>query len=587
MPSMASVMPEGGPIDGSLPSDEESGFGSRISLLWLVPVLRRGGKEILTPERLPRLPSRHDAAQLDDIAHDLLASRKGKLGKVVWDRCRFKYSCCIVLACFWGALSSVGKPLLVKIVVNAVQKAEFKGSLIAIGLFFAANIIDVMLQTWTQLLADDLATEIFSWMSSMIMKKSQRLAPAQGGNEVGLISDMNRNLPTAGFMGLMPGVIVSLIGGLVMLVLLIGWQGAVGWVLMLMLGYISVALSAKSQKFAKGHLEAADSRLKITRQMIEGIKAVKFLCWEQSFLDAIDKARRHECMWIRMFRTAMVVATTIGRTSILLAAAGCFAILASTVDELSSEDVFSALAVFLGLRMPMLTLPWSIMMIVQLRINLSRIQAYLHLPEATPLEQISSTDISKDPSLKNTLVVFKGASFRWPGSDAACLRNLTFTLNKGRMVAVVGAVGSSKSSLLTAILGGMEHLISLSMEHDSRADGGGGGGSALIAAGALDTLSYVPQKSIVVSGTVLENIVMSHPMDRPHLDFVFAATCMQHDLTLLPHGENTDIGERGVTLSGGQRARLAIARALYARPKVLVFDDPLAAVCVCDVLLCM
>jgi ABC-type lipoprotein export system ATPase subunit len=136
----------------------------------------------------------------------------------------------------------------------------------------------------------------------------------------------------------------------------------------------------------------------------------------------------------------------------------------------------------------------------------------------------------------------------------------SLTVQAGEVVAVVGQVGSGKTCLLQTILGGGPTVV---MGYR---------------AAALSSVGLIEQESLVISGTISDNIMMGRPLNKEALSWAIDAACMKSDLDILPHGLDTVVGERGTTLSGGQQQRLSVARALYGRPNLLVADDPLAAV---------
>ncbi|KAL7550859.1 hypothetical protein ACHAWF_014062 [Thalassiosira exigua] len=153
------------------------------------------------------------------------------------------------------------------------------------------------------------------------------------------------------------------------------------------------------------------------------------------------------------------------------------------------------------------------------------------------------------------------------------LRNVSCTIERGSLVAVVGTVGSGKSSFLSAILGEMEAVggskvhIPLSVGETSSPSSDG------------NANSYCSQSPWVVNDTLRGNILFGRPFDEERYEKVVKACALVDDLAVLPAGDMTEIGERGINLSGGQKARVALARAVYSpSSRLLLLDDPLSAV---------
>lgn len=149
------------------------------------------------------------------------------------------------------------------------------------------------------------------------------------------------------------------------------------------------------------------------------------------------------------------------------------------------------------------------------------------------------------------------------------LRDISCSIERGSLVAIVGAVGSGKSSFLSAILGEMESI---------------GGAKVFIPPKAgqspgLNLVSYCSQSPWVVNDTLQGNILFGRPFNKARYDKVVEACALADDLTVLPAGDQTEIGERGINLSGGQKARVSLARAMYSQEtQLLLLDDPLSAV---------
>ncbi len=181
-------------------------------------------------------------------------------------------------------------------------------------------------------------------------------------------------------------------------------------------------------------------------------------------------------------------------------------------------------------------------------------------PNATPLPRIVGR------------VVFDDVHFRYPGSDREILRGVSFVAEPGQTVAILGATGSGKSTLVTLlprfydVTGG-----SVSIDgHDVR---------TVTLASLRSQIGIVLQDALLFSGTVRDNIAYGRP-EATDEEVRAAARAAQAEeyLLKLPRGYDTVVGERGIGLSGGQRQRIAIARALLIDPRLLILDDSTSAV---------
>jgi ATP-binding cassette, subfamily C (CFTR/MRP), member 1 len=157
---------------------------------------------------------------------------------------------------------------------------------------------------------------------------------------------------------------------------------------------------------------------------------------------------------------------------------------------------------------------------------------------------------------ENPLLIENG-TFSW-GGETSVLKNINLQVEKSKCVAVVGTVGSGKSSLLSALLGEMDKI-----------------------SGRVNTvgkIAYVPQQAWIQNATLQDNILFGRTMDRKKYDQVIQACALKPDLEILPGGDQTEIGEKGINLSGGQKQRVSLARAVYNDAEIYFLDDPLSAV---------
>lgn len=175
-------------------------------------------------------------------------------------------------------------------------------------------------------------------------------------------------------------------------------------------------------------------------------------------------------------------------------------------------------------------------------------------------DSLMRTDSISDPKRKRRKgIIMKNATAKWqPNAAENTLTNLNLKVTPGRLVAVIGPVGSGKSSLLQTILKELP-LISGSVDING-------------------IISYASQEPWLFTGTVRQNILFGRPMNKERYKTVIHKCALARDFKLFPHGDRTLVGERGISLSGGQRARINLARAVYKKADIYLLDDPLSAV---------
>lgn len=236
-----------------------------------------------------------------------------------------------------------------------------------------------------------------------------------------------------------------------------------------------------------------------------------------------------------------------------------FAVYVSISDHpLTSEIAFVGIALFGLLQFPLNVFPNVITSTIEASVSLYRIENYLSAQELNP-NAVTRLDYREDPEYnENTpLVEIKDGEFSWTG-EASVLKDVNLKVKKGQLTAVVGRVGSGKSSLVSALLGETEKVK----------------GEVVL----RGSVAYVPQQPWVMNATLRDNILFGHRWDAEFYDRVLEACSLKSDIAILSGGDMTEIGERGINLSGGQKARVSLARAIYSRADIYLLDDPLSAV---------
>lgn len=194
-------------------------------------------------------------------------------------------------------------------------------------------------------------------------------------------------------------------------------------------------------------------------------------------------------------------------------------------------------------------MPLGINFIMIAYVSIKRLDKFMNSKEIDP------NNVTNNPS-QNSLQIQNG-NFSWEGEEKI-LKNINMAIKKGSLSAVVGPVGSGKSSLISAFLGEMEKLTG-SVNVDGR-------------------IAYVPQQAWIQNATLQDNILFGRPLNKKLYEKVLHSCALTADLAMLPGGDQTEIGEKGINLSGGQKQRISLARAVYSGAEIYIFDDPLSAV---------
>lgn len=194
--------------------------------------------------------------------------------------------------------------------------------------------------------------------------------------------------------------------------------------------------------------------------------------------------------------------------------------------------------------------------IVEASVAVGRLTAYLTAEEIQPHAVTVKPPVER-PGEETVLV--RNGTFSWNRHEnKTVLKNINFSANKGELSCIVGRVGAGKSSFLQSILGDLWKT-----EGDVEVHG---------------TVAYVSQSPWIMNATVRENIIFGYRYDSNFYEKTVKACALLDDFAQLPDGDETVVGERGISLSGGQKARVALARAVYARADVYLLDDCLSAV---------
>lgn len=310
----------------------------------------------------------------------------------------------------------------------------------------------------------------------------------------------------------------------------------------------------KMRTYQVQQMKFKDSRIKLMNEILNGIKVLKLYAWEPSFLEQVEGIRQGELQLLRKgaylqaISTFIWVCTPFLVTLITLGVYVC-------VDEnnvLDAEKAFVSLSLFNILKIPLNMLPQLISGLTQASVSLKRIQDFLNQDELDP------QCVERKTIAPGQAITIQNGTFTWAQDLPPTLHSLNIQIPKGALVAVVGPVGCGKSSLVSALLGEMEKL-----EGTVSVKG---------------SVAYVPQQAWIQNCTLQENVLFGQPMKPKRYQQALETCALLADLDVLPGGDQTEIGEKGINLSGGQRQRVSLARAVYSDANIFLLDDPLSAV---------
>lgn len=413
--------------------------------------------------------------------------------------------------------------------------------------------------------------------SQLIYEKSLRLnQQALGSSNVGQIvnllsNDVARLEPMSGAIATLSVTPIYVAVTLVIFVTIFGIYPALACCASILLyALLQSAITRKFSAYRARIAACTDARVRLIHEYLTSIEAVKMNSWESQVEFNIEQVRRKEMTMIgvsRIFRTFF--------GGFMLSANVLFTLVAILVKVYldgfpDPAELFMALELIRGLRAGLAVFaPDALSNFADFVVACRRIDKFLQRPEMVQTDEClpnlmnssyhnnTITELDQTTSLRLSNIIAS-----WPsgdiGNSSPILRDLSLTVRRNHLLMITGRVGSGKTSLLLALLSELP----LSSGHVQ----------------VNGQLSYAPQEAWIFPGSLKENILFGSQLDDKRYAQVVKVCALKRDLELLPDGDSSMLGERGVSLSGGQRARVNLARALYRQADIYVLDDPLSAV---------
>ncbi|KAF9954089.1 hypothetical protein BGZ72_004920 [Mortierella alpina] len=555
-------------MEGLLPAkiNSENGF-NRLSAHWNARLLKKRSRNGLTPSLFWTVLQTHSVSFVPIVV------------------------CRLVIV----ALSYI-LPLLLSQLLTYLQEYKDKplsyGIMLACAMFLVSLTV-ALLYTYNryQMFLLSIASKVA--LTSMIYRKALRLSPeSRVRSTTGeVINHMAVDADIWGdaYLSFMSWIAipVEIAVALLLLYRFLGWSMIAGVMGMMLLLPMQAWQAKVFETLQDRKLAAMDQRVRLTTEVLAGIKVVKIYGWESAFLDRIKILRDKELAALRTIGIVQAFMSIVFISSPLVISLITFGVYARwggpdfTPGTLTPQTVFVSMTLFAMLRGPIANLSEATTSIISIVVGTRRIQEFLLREEIREDDINRSKSMPRDP--QEPLILIKDASFTWSNSadvtdeeaderdrllpphvlqqtpeSVPALRHINFSVAHKSLTAVVGRIGQGKSSLLSAIIGEMykcQGLVQVS-----------------------GNLAYVPQHAWILNATLRDNIIFGREYDEARYKQVVFACGLEPDIAILSHGDLTGIGERGINLSGGQKQRVSLARAVYQDADIYLLDDPLSAV---------
>lgn len=502
---------------------------------------------------------------------------------------------------------------------------ESQYSIMQVGVaYFSLKILAIFFSRRNQMYQNFIGFKSGNELNAFIYDKVLRASPAsmtEKSKEGEIINFMQVDSVKLTFtMTMSPAIFtipIQIVVYIYLLFLYLGISFIAGFVTLIIFLIINFIIQGRQRTVQKEIMKKKDDRMKVTTETFNSLKVLKLYGWEDEFLNRIERSRQEEISTYKKFfcfTNTNLTLLWLAPVAVSVASIGAYQHFA---EVLVVANIFTCIQIFNTIQEPIRSLPWTVNNIMECFVSMKRIEKFLKQEDIDTtrvtyddLESIqkgNSVEIQngnfswgveivsnnnndknkkekKDPifekkpeSLK--LIDFKNGKSKVSPNDnitvkineennkvnlpRVVLKNINISVKRGEFVCIIGEVGSGKSSLLQAMLNNM-------LPFEEKIDNP----TKIIINGKV---SYVSQMQWIKNDTVKNNILFHEPYDEDKYNRTLDLCELRTDLESLVGGDMTEIGEKGINLSGGQKARISIARAIYADSDIYMLDDPISA----------
>ena len=550
---------------------------SRFTFSWMTPLMQKGYKRYLTLVDLPPLPSSLKAETLSEVLRINWEAERRKNWKhpSLLMALTKAFGMPFFLGGFYELIKDFirfSQPQLLKNLIRFVQRYDedktyaplAEGFLLVISMFCLSILESFCLHQYIEKIMD-MGIKVKSSLNTLIYRKSLALSiearqEMTTGDIVNLMSvDTQRLQVLCNNLQIIWSGPVQIVLCLVSLYKLMGNSMWMGFLVLLFTIPLNTVISRALKTLQHRQMKVKDERTSLISEILNNISSLKLYAWENPYKERLMEVRNNkELKNLQEIGVYQAMNQFIFNMIPSIVSTSTFAvfIIMYSGTPLSTDIVFTAISLFNLLEFPLTVLPWAISDFIEAQVSVQRLTKFFVSDELDPSSVLKLPANAKS---NVSVVEVNNGTFLWSRNpEKIALTKFNYRAKLGTLNCLVGRVGSGKSAVLQAILGNLYKL-----------------SGQIILRG---TVSYVPQIPWIMNGTVKENIMFGFKEDQTFYKKTIEACDLSRDLSIFPDGDMTQVGEKGISLSGGQKVRLALARAVYSRADIFILDDILSAV---------
>ncbi|KAM3143255.1 hypothetical protein pb186bvf_004587 [Paramecium bursaria] len=559
---------------------KKEGIISKLFFYSVYPIMKLAKSTPLEPDMIPDLEEENKSQYIHSIFKKKLDVGEINLRKALAKTFRNELILIFIIL-FVYTMGQLAIPVLIKYVIDYIMDPhkDLKKGGYLLGIIIGVRLSNIFTQSHSRSLIRNIGYEAMTVVSLEIMAKALKVSfqsnrSHTNGQVLNLMQvDAAKLILVTTYISSVALIPLQLGVSFYLMYRLIGISFVAGLIIIFLAIFVNVLLGRMLITNQNKLMKDKDQRTKAANELFSNIKFIKINALEEYFYDKLQILRKKEVSSLRkrLYSSAANIFTVwLTPQMVLTFTFGLYVYLG---HDLVPSNTFAIISLFQMLQQPMLQLPIAFNSLIETNIALLRIQKFLRTKELQR-DCIQQSEYVHDESIN-----IKQGNFQWPSKQEEkssnkqsnqvqdvekqqlCLKEIDIKILPRQFISIIGDVGSGKSSLLQCLLG--EMLYDDQNQPEICING---------------RIAYVSQKPWIQNSTLKENILFGNEFDQEKYDAVLRYSCLIDDLNILMQGDQTMIGEKGINLSGGQKARVSLARALYQDCDIYLFDDLISAV---------